>query len=407
MISAAASIDLKIVFILTVGFSLASLFGYIAHRLKLPPILGFLCAGYLIGPYSPGFVADVEVAEQLAEIGVILMMFGVGLRLKWQDLLRVRNVALTGALLQTVITAMLCATFLHSLGWSLITGIFFGLGIGVASTVVMVRVLSDHNLLNTQQGHIAVGWTIVEDVITVIILILIPPFAGFIAGKELQLYPLIFLLIGTFLKVIFLAILMFTIGSKLVTYALTKVMRINSQELFIISVLALTFIIATASAVIFGSSIALGAFIAGLIIGQTHVRHLASIHATPLKDVFTVIFFLSVGMLFNPTIIVDHFFIFSGILMIILLVKPLVAGMATFLMQYPWRVALPVGLALAQVGEFSFILAEEGTKFHLFPDEAYDIIVACALVSITLNPLLFKLLKPADHSLSSRKSVDH
>jgi CPA2 family monovalent cation:H+ antiporter-2 len=394
----------KIVIILTFGFALASMLGYIAQRIKLSPIFGYLLAGYMIGPFSPGFVADMQIAEQLAEVGVMLMMFGVGLHFKWQELVNVKNIAIPGALGQTFVATLAAAIVVHSLGGSWGIGVMIGLAIGVASTVVLVRVLSDQNLLNTEQGHITVGWLIVEDILTVAVLILLPTIAALFAGGSISMTSILSTMIFLIFKFALLTAIMFTLGNTFVSYVLLKVAQTRSQELFTLTILALIFVIATGSAFIFGTSIALGAFIAGMVIGQTDVRHQASAYASPLKDTFVVIFFLSVGMLFNPSVIMSHFLLFISILMIILFIKPLTAFLIVVLMHYPVSVALTVALALAQIGEFSFILAEEAAKFNIFSEEGYDIIVACALISISLNPLLFKMLDYLKSCVSEKRS---
>lgn len=387
------SLNLKVVIILTIGFTFASLLGYLSQRLKLSPILGYLLAGYLIGPFFPGFVADLQLAEQLAEVGVMLMMFGVGLHFKWQDLVSVKNVAIPGAIIQTLVATAVAALFVHHIWGSWESGVIIGLAIGVASTVVLVRVLADQNLLSTLQGHIAVGWLIVEDILTVAVLILLPTIVALLTGASISPLEILTSIALVLVKFFLLAAIMFTLGRKFVSYALFKIARTRSPELFTLAVLALTFLIATGSALIFGTSIALGAFIAGMVIGQTDVRHQASAYASPMKDAFVVIFFLSVGMLFNPMAIVDNFPLFICILFIILVVKPLTAFLIVIAMRYPIGVALSIAFALAQIGEFSFILAEEAAKFHIFPDEGYDIIVACALISISINPMFFKVLE--------------
>lgn len=383
---------LKIVLIVTVGFGLASILGYVSQRLKLSPLLGYLLAGYLIGPYSPGFVADVEISEQLAEIGVILMMFGVGMHFKWEDLVSVKNVAIPGAIGQTLIATLVSAYLIKLLGWSLEAGIVVGLAIGVASTVVLMRVLTDKHLLHTSQGHIAVGWLIVEDMLTVVALIVLPSLALALQGSASTLYGLAGSIVTAVGKFVLLALVMFTVGRTCVKYILFKIARLHSQELLTVTVLALTFVIATGSALLFGASIVLGAFIAGMVIGQTDVRHQASANSLPLKDAFVVIFFLSVGMLFNPPEILKNFPLFLIILGVVLFVKPLTAFLLVKLMRYPLKTALTVAVALAQIGEFSFILSEEAMKLKILPDEGYDIIVACALISIAINPLLFTMI---------------
>lgn len=388
--------NLHVVLILTFGFAFACILGYLSYRLNLSPILGYLLAGYLIGPYSPGFVAEMSIAEQLAEIGVVLMMFGVGLDFKWQDLTSVKHIAIPGAVVQTLAASILGALLIYSLGWSLKAGIVIGLAVGVASTIVLVRVLADNNLLRTKQGHIAVGWLVVEDLITVAFIILIPTLAEMSSNQEISYWE--FIKLGAIIagKFALLAIIMLTIGRQVAGYVLTKIEATRSKELFTVGVLAVTFIVATGSAIVFGTSIALGAFIAGLVVGQTKVRHKAELHSTHMKDAFVVIFFLSIGMIFNPAAVIEYFPFFIGILAIIIIVKPLATLIICLVMKQPITTALTLAVALAQIGEFSFILAESGLKFKILPDEGYDLIVACAIVSISINPLLFKLL-PANH----------
>lgn len=382
----------KIVLILTVGLSIACVLGYLTQRCKLSPILGYLLAGFVIGPFSPGFVADLHVSEQLAEIGVILMMFGVGLHFRWRDLINVRQIAIPGAIVQTVVSTVASAVLIHAIGLTWQAGLIIGLAIGVASTVVLVRVLSDQNLLETPEGLIAIGWLIVEDFFTVLALVLLPTLVIFLKGGEISAQGVSLAVGGVILKLILLAVIAFTVGRKMVTKILSLITETRSSELFTLAVLALTFVIAVGSSYLFGTSIALGAFIAGMMIGQTDVRHQASAHASSIKDAFVVIFFLSVGMLFNPMAIVEHFALFLSVLAVILLVKPIAALAIVKLLGKSNRTAVIIALALAQIGEFSFILAEEANKLGVLPDEGYDIIVACALLSISLNPLLFKLL---------------
>ncbi|MBA3239377.1 MAG: cation:proton antiporter [Parachlamydiaceae bacterium] len=381
--------NLGIVIILTVGFALASFLSYIAQRLKLSPILGYLLAGYIIGPYSPGFVADSEIAEQLAEIGVILMLFGVGLHFKIEDLIKVKNIAIIGAVGQTTIATVTTMGIVSFAGWRLEFGLIMGLAIGVASTVVLMRMLIDNHLLITLEGHIAIGWLIVEDIFTVIILILLPTLAILVEGSDVSTWTILQSMGSVLIKFTILAIFMFTWGHKIVSYILTNIARLHSGEMFTLGVLALVFVIAIGSTLLFGISIALGAFIAGMVIGKTQVRHQAAANALPLKDIFGIIFFLSVGMIFNPQAIALNYSLFFGLLAVILIIKPLSAYLITIFLGYPLKVALVVAFGLAQIGEFSFILAEEALKFKLLSDEGYDFLVACALVSISINPLLF------------------
>lgn len=383
--------NLKIVIILAVGFTLASILGYLSVLARLSPILGYLLAGYLIGPYSPGFVADLSISEQLAEIGVILMMFSVGMHFKWEDLMNVKRIAIPGAIGQTFIATVLCVVLIYNIGWSIPSAIIFGLAVGVASTVVLVQMLADNRLLNTTQGHVSVGWLIVEDIITVVGLLLMPILAA--QENEIGLQNIVTVISSLILKFGLLAVLLFTVGRPIVRYILSKVLLTKSTELFTSTMLALTFIIALGSSLLFGTSIALGAFIAGMLLAQTELKREIFTIATPLKNAFVVIFFLSVGMIFNPSVIVDHFFLFIGVLAIILIAKPIAAFLIAIILKSSFKTALTVAVALAQIGEFSLILSEEANRIDLLPEEGYDVIVACVLTSISLNPLFFKLLR--------------
>lgn len=401
------SYHLKLLLTLTVGFAVASIFGYLSRLVKLSPLVGYLVAGYVIGPYFPGVVADSEIADQLAEVGVVLMMFGVGLHFKLEDLFNVRRIAIPGAIIQTLVATLAVVAFLTTLGWQLEAGIVVGLCVGVASTVVLVRILSDNDLLSSQQGHVAVGWLIVEDVLTVVALLLIPTLASSVSGEGFSFPNVAKSVAWVVVKFIVLGALIFTLGRRLVVFCLVHMARMRSHELFTVTVLALTFIIATGSSLLFGTSIALGAFMAGMVIGRTDVSEQVSANSLPLRDVFVVTFFLSVGMLFNPAIIFSDFGLFIGILAAILIVKPLVAMAVVLVMKYDLRTALTVAIGLAQIGEFSFILSEEAMKYHLLPDDGYDVIVACALVSIALNPILFRLLPRMERWLGVRAEGPH
>lgn len=383
---------IKIIPILTFGLAFASVLGYLSHRFKFSPILGYLFAGYLIGPYSPGYVADIHIAEQLAEIGVILMMFGVGLHFKIDDLKSVKNVAIPGGLIQSFISASAVVILLLSVGWTLVSGMVIGLAISVASTVVLVRMMMDYKLVETTPGHIAVGWTIVEDMITVFILLLLPSLAALAEGGNFSPTAISLSILFALFKFVLLALLLFTLGHTIISNALARVVKTHSQELFTVTILALTFVIAVGSSYIFGTSIALGAFIAGMVMGQTNVSKRVANNAMPLKDAFVVMFFVSVGMLFNPVAINENLFLFFGVLAVIILLKPLASFLIVYLFNYPLKSALITAVALSQIGEFSFIVIEEALKFNLVPDEAYDMIVACSLVSIAINPFLFRWL---------------
>lgn len=383
---------LSVVLILTIGFILASLLSYVAQHFKLPAVLGYLVAGFIIGPYSPGFVADVSIAEQLAEVGVVLMLFGVGLHFKLENLINVKNIAIPGAIGQVLISALVSMGIVSLLGQSLQTGLIIGLAIGVASTVVLVRLLNEKRVLDTVQGHIAVGWLVVEDIFTVVILILLPVAAAFSDGEKLSFLRVLGTIGFVGIKLLVLALFMFTWGQKGVSFVLTKIAHVRSREMLTLTVLALVFLIAVGSSAFFGASIALGAFIAGMVIGKTSVRYQAAANSLPLKDVFTIIFFISIGMLFNPVIVWNYLSLFLVVLFVVLFVKPVVAYFISFLFGYPLKVSLTVAVSLAQIGEFSFILAEEAMNLHLLSEAVFDILIACSLISISLNPLLFECL---------------
>lgn len=384
---------LKIVAILTVGFVFATILGYMSERLKMSPILGYLLAGYAIGPYSPGFVADMAIAEQLAEVGVILMMFGVGLHLKWQELKYVKYIAIAGALGQTLFTTIIGTFALWHLGWAIDAALVVGFGLGIASTVLLVRVLSEQGLGNTQAGHIALSWLLCEDLIAVAFLLILPVLALAHHGTQEIWTGLFSSLSIMVIKFAAWAIFMFFIGRKITSTILAKIAAQGSHELFSLAILAITFAIAVGSALLTGSSIAMGAFIAGMIIGQTALRKQVSANVMPIRDVFIVIFFLSIGMLFDPIALVNNFSLLMGMVIIIFVAKPVIALVIMRIFRYPLQSSLRVAIALAQIGEFSLILAEEATKLNILPDQGYDIIVAGTLISFIFNPLLFKLIE--------------
>ncbi len=386
--------NLEIVFILTVGSALATIFGYFTERIKLSPILGYLLAGYFIGPYFPGFVANSHLSEQLAEIGVILMMFWVGMHIKWQELLRVKSIAITGALAQTICSTVVGALLVRSIGWSWQAAILIGVSVGIASTVVLVRVLADNDLQNTKAGYISLSWLIFEDFMAVIALLLLPTLSA-TPDSQGFLWQDIFLTLGMVLvKFILWVAVLFTVGRWALSFILNKVDNSKTRELFTLAVLAATFSIALLSSILTGTSIALGAFVAGMLLGQTSFSRQITANLMPMRDAFVVFFFLSIGMLFNPMAVFDHVGLFLGILSVILLIKPLVAWLILKLWKSDTHVSWTVALVLAQIGEFSFILIEEAAKFKILPDEGYDIIIACAFISLAINPLLIKAVQP-------------
>ncbi|MCB1149041.1 MAG: cation:proton antiporter, partial [Chlamydiia bacterium] len=381
--------DLTVIWLLAIGLGLACIFGYAAHKVKLSPILGYLVAGYLLGPNSPGFVADTQIAEQLASIGVTLLMFAVGLNFNWKDLLAVRKIALPGALTLSAFSIVVGSLYVVYLGETLLSGFVVGVAICVSSTVVIVRVLSDRGILHTPQGHIVVGWTIVEDLISVFGLLILPALVRSGASADAALYPLVWVLI----KIVLLGVLVYVVGERLIEQILKVIARTRSHELFTLVILAVAFFFSFGTSYFFGVSLALGAFIAGTIVGRTEMSHQAAANALPMRDAFAVIFFLSVGMLFSPVAVTHNLSLFIGILVILLLLRPLLAFLIVKIARYPFAVALTVALAIAQIGEYSFILAEEGSNLGILPDNAYDILVACAFITIGLNPILFQLVE--------------
>jgi monovalent cation:H+ antiporter-2, CPA2 family len=368
----------------------ALLCGYLTQRLGLSPIVGYLIAGVLVGPYTPGFTADTHLAEQFAEVGVILLMFGVGLQFHLDELLAVRRVAIPGAVLQSLVATLLGAVAGRAFGWSWPAAVVFGLSLSVASTVVLIRVLSDSRQLHTSAGHIAVGWLVVEDVFTVVVLVLLPALAGSPSAETIA-----FSLVITVLKVIGLGIVAAAVGGRAIPVILDRVAATRSRELFTLAVLALALGLAVGAALVFGVSMALGAFLAGMVVGRSDYSLRAATDALPMRDAFAVLFFVSVGMLLRPAALVEHPVFVLAALMIVLVGKPLTAALVTSVMRYPLRTTLNVAVSLAQVGEFSFMLVTIGRTLGIVPTEALDVVVATAIVSITVNPLAFNAIEPA------------
>jgi CPA2 family monovalent cation:H+ antiporter-2 len=391
--------DGGLVLTLASGLAAALIFGYITQRLGLSPIVGYLLAGVVVGPHTPGFVADQKIAEQFAEIGVILLMFGVGLQFHLEELLAVRRVAIPGAIAQSVVATVLGAIIAHLLGWAWPAAIVFGLTLSVASTVVLIRVLSDHRQLHTPAGHIAVGWLVVEDVFTVIVLVVLPALTGGSTAGALATGLLL-----TLLKVGGLVAVAGIIGSRVIPLVLDRVAATRSRELFTLTVLALAIGLAVGSAALFGVSMALGAFLAGMIVGRSDYSLRAATDALPMRDAFAVLFFVSVGMLLHPSTVIEYPVFALSALAIVIVGKPLTAAVVTWLMRYPMRTTLTVAVSLAQIGEFSFILVSLGRDLGIVPAEAMDIVVLVAIVSITLNPLAFSIIGPIDHWFARRRA---
>lgn len=377
-----------------ISFVFAAVLGYCADRLRLPPLVGYLFAGILMGPFTPGFVADTELASQLAEMGVILLMFGVGLHFSASDLLAVRGIAVPGAIGQILLATLLGVGLGELWGWSLGAGIVFGLSLSVASTVVLLKALEERNLVNTAGGRVAVGWLIVEDLAMVLALVLLPALAELLGGNAgdaashgLDL-PLSVTIALTLLKVAAFAAMAIFLGPRIVPWLLTLIARTGSRELFTLTVLAIALGIAFGSAAIFGVSFALGAFFAGVVMSESHLSHRAAADSLPLQNAFSVLFFVSVGMLFDPSIIVQQPLAVISALALIIVGKAIISFGIVALLRYPIGMGLTAAGGLAQIGEFSFILAGLGVSLGLLPHEGQDLILAAAILSITLNPIV-------------------
>jgi len=380
---------------IAVGFVLAFVLGYAASRLGLPPLVGYLLSGIVIGPHTPGFVADTHLAGQLAEIGVMLLMFGVGLHFSVSDLMAVRRIAIPGAIGQILIATAIGTALAMSWGWSFGAGLILGLSLSVASTVVMLKALEERNAVASTNGRIAVGWLVVEDLAMVLALVLVPAFAGALgggAGGDTPANPErgIFLSLGiTLLEVSAFVAIALLVGPRVLPWLLRQAARTGSRELFTLATLAAALGIAYASAELFGVSFALGAFFAGVVLNESDLSHKAASNSLPLQDAFAVLFFVSVGMLFDPTVLMREPVRVLEVVGLILVGKSFIALGIVLALGYPLGAGLVVSAALAQIGEFSFILAGLGITYNLLPQEGLNLILAGALISITLNPLVF------------------
>ncbi|HUQ87768.1 MAG TPA: cation:proton antiporter [Vicinamibacterales bacterium] len=386
---------------ITVGLGGALFLGYITQRIGLSPIVGYLLAGTLVGPNTPGVAVDSAMAEQLAEIGVILLMFGVGLQFHIEELLAVRSVAVPGAIGQSVIATLLGAWLASSLGWTNDGSIVFGIALAVASTVVVIRVLSDHNVLHTHAGHVAVGWLVVQDVLTVLALVLLPT----LFGKQQSDQPLWMAIAFTAVKVSALVAFTAVVGARVIPRVLDRVAKTRSRELFTLTVLVIALGIAVGSARIFGVSMALGAFLAGMVVGRSDYALRAASDALPMRDAFAVLFFVSVGLLLDPGSLFDSPWLLAGSLAIVLIANPIVAFMIMWLRREPFRVCVIVAVALAQIGEFSFILATLGRDLGLLTHEATNTLVAASIVSIVVNPAIFRAIDPVSQWIARQPGL--
>ncbi|HEV7463802.1 MAG TPA: YbaL family putative K(+) efflux transporter [Methyloceanibacter sp.] len=379
---------------IAIGLVLAFSLGVLAHRFKLPPLAGYLVAGILIGPFTPGFVADQNIANQLAEVGVILLMFGVGLHFSLEDLLSVRGIAVPGALAQAMVAAPLGMALGWGLGWRPGAGLIFGVALSVASTVVLLRLLQERRLVETERGRITVGWLIVQDIAMVLVLVLLPGLAGMFHGAASapdagEIVRTVAIMLGKF--GIFVAV-MLLVGKKLIPAILHYVAHTGSRELFRLAVLSIALGVAYVAAELFGVSLALGAFFAGMILSESRLSQQAATESLPLRDAFAVLFFVSVGMLFNPHIVVAAPLALLATVLIILVGKSIAAYLVVRFFGHSRATALMVSTSLAQIGEFSFILANLGLILGLLPEEGRDLILAGAIITILLNPLLFAAL---------------
>lgn len=396
--------DTPLITTIVVALSLAFVLGLVAHRLRLPLIAGYLMAGVIIGPFTPGYVADQDLATELAEIGVILLMFGVGLHFSLRDLMSVRAIAVPGAVGQIAVATGFGTVMGWALGWGAGAGLIFGLSLSVASTVVLLRALQDRELVTTERGRIAVGWLVVEDLVMIITLVVIPPLAGLLGGDAvpveegaeqivaLGVGPVVATLMLTFAKVAAFVALMLVVGRRLIPALLHYVAHTGSRELFRLSVLALALGVAFGSSYFFGVSFALGAFFAGMVMAGSTLSSQAMRDTLPLRDAFAVLFFVSVGMLFDPRILLEEPLALALTVAIIVGVKSLAAFAIVRAFGHGKDMALTIAASLAQIGEFSFILIVMGVKLDIVPVQARDLVVAGALISILINPLLFAAL---------------
>jgi len=386
---------------LAAALGLALVFGFLAIRVRLPALVGYLVAGIVLGPFTPGFVADSDIASQLAEIGVMLLMFGVGLHFSLDDLLAVRRIALPGAALQILVATAMGAALALTWGWSLTSGVVFGLALSVASTVVLLRALERLGQVQSMNGRIAVGWLLVEDLVMVLALVLLSALAG-VGGTE---SGLVASLLGTLAQVGLFVALMLIVGRRLFPWLLWQVARTGSRELFTLCVIAAAIGIAYGSGRLFGVSFALGAFFAGMVLRESDLAYRAAEESLPLRDAFSVLFFVSVGMLFDPAVVVEEPLRLLGVMAIIIFGKSAAAFALVLAFRYPLNTALTVSASLAQIGEFSFILAGLGVSLGLMPAVGQNLILAGAILSIALNPLVFGLIEPAQRWIRARSGL--
>ena len=401
--------DVDLIILLAVGFGLALVFGYLAARARLPPLIGYLIAGIIISPNTPGVVGDIQLANQLAELGVMFLMFGVGMHFSLSDLMQVRRIALPGAILQIAVATLLGIGVSMMWGWSFGSALVFGLSLSCASTVVLLKALGDRGLLNSVNGKIAVGWLLVEDLVMVLALVLLPATAVLlggvpIAGSDTDANIWMTLAL-TLLKVAGFIAFMLIIGKRLVPFIMQIVARLGSRELFTLTVVAAAVSIAFGAYKVFGVSMALGAFFAGMVVKESDFSHRAEEETLPLREIFSILFFVSVGMLFDPRILFDQPMHVLAVVGIIMVGKTIAAMALVLFFRYPINTALTVGASLAQIGEFSFILATLGVSLQLLSLEGQNLILAGALISITLNSFIFSAIEPVQNWIRERSRL--
>ena len=401
--------DVDLIILLAVGFGLALIFGYIAARLRFPPLIGYLIASIIISPNTPGIVGDIHLANQLAELGVMFLMFGVGMHFSLNDLVQVRRIAVPGAILQITVATLLGMGVSMMWDWSFGSALIFGLSLSCASTVVLLKALGDRGLLNSVNGKIAVGWLLVEDLVMVLVLVLLPATAVLLGGTpiagsdpEANIW---LTLVMTLLKVIGFIAFMLIIGKRLVPFIMHMVARLGSRELFTLTVVAAAVSIAFGAYKIFGVSMALGAFFAGMVVKESDFSHRAEEETLPLREIFSILFFVSVGMLFDPLILIQQPLHVLAVVGIILIGKTIAAMALVLFFRYPINTALTVGASLAQIGEFSFILATLGVSLQLLSIEGQNLILAGALISITLNSFIFAAVEPIQQWIRDRSHL--
>lgn len=403
--------NIPLITTIAAGFGFALIFGFIAERFKIPALVGYLAAGILIGPATPGFVADMSIASELAEIGVMLLMFGVGLHFSFKDLLAVKKIAVPGAVVQMSIATVLGMMLAMSWGWTWGQALVLGLSLSCASTVVLLKALEKRGALETMNGQIAVGWLVVEDLATVLILVILPPLAGVLGGSLLTEASAegageLWLTLGqTLLQIVAFVVLMLVVGRRLIPWLLWQVTKTGSRELFTLLIIAAAIGIAFGASALFHVSFALGAFFAGMVMKESEFSHRAAEESLPLRDAFSVLFFVSVGMLFEPTILFNEPLKVLAVVAIIVFGKSLAALMLVLVMKYPLNTALIISVSLAQIGEFSFILAGLGLTLGVLPAEGMSLVLAAALISIVLNPLLFAAISPLNNWLLARSEL--